>query len=571
MKKRILNLMLALCLSANFIAPFVFSANDSEEVDKYTINAEAMLEQEATEKASVTATNWVMSPSNNNAIGFVTNTFERNGQQFKVETGTRAGNVLNETHYITNLTTGKTYTYTFLSGSGTTSRLFVLEDGATTWQRMNFTSYKTYSKTESDGRQLLKRELIGSDYKATLITEVTNNGEIRQGITMENVSGGTINNVNFMASVDTMLNSNDQIPIYANGTNGTYITTEADDFTLYAEALSGVSQMYAGKWNTTTETSFQNEHGVYSTFGRTEDENLVTGVDSAIYFRTGASTLQTGDTVNFNYQSRVFDTGETIIPVNSIVIDTVDVTGNELTSQEVITQVPGTIGTITRPRVYTQASGAEYEFTQVTGTSTPPTIIGNQVKLDYTIGYTTENITFHYARVTRAGQPVTARYLDEKGATLAPSKTISGNIGDAYTFTAPQITGYTLKASPTNATGYYSNTAQIVTFIYKKIAAPITVKHINKTGNHLVEVETLTGHVGETYETAAKEIDNHVVAIIPENATGTFTEEAQEVIYVYHEEILVETGQTNMLFFGLMLTLFSTLTLAKINKKRQVN
>ncbi|MCC4045068.1 BspA family leucine-rich repeat surface protein, partial [Enterococcus gallinarum] len=64
-------------------------------------------------------------------------------------------------------------------------------------------------------------------------------------------------------------------------------------------------------------------------------------------------------------------------------------------------------------------------------------------------------------------------------------------------------------------------------------AAPVTVKYQNSEGEQLSEPTVLSGKVGMTYESKPKEITGWNVVKIPNNAFGVFTEEAQEVVYVY--------------------------------------
>ncbi|MBI0111060.1 BspA family leucine-rich repeat surface protein [Lactobacillus sp. W8093] len=64
---------------------------------------------------------------------------------------------------------------------------------------------------------------------------------------------------------------------------------------------------------------------------------------------------------------------------------------------------------------------------------------------------------------------VTVHYKDEFGNTIAPDEILSGYVGDGYTTGAKNISGYTLKTRPDNATGFFSTFPQDVTYIYTKI------------------------------------------------------------------------------------------------------
>ncbi len=74
---------------------------------------------------------------------------------------------------------------------------------------------------------------------------------------------------------------------------------------------------------------------------------------------------------------------------------------------------------------------------------------------------------------------VTVHYKDEFGNTIAPDEILSGYVGDGYTTGAKNISGYTLKTRPDNATGFFSTFPQDVTYIYTKIGTNNT-PNINK-------------------------------------------------------------------------------------------
>jgi len=65
-------------------------------------------------------------------------------------------------------------------------------------------------------------------------------------------------------------------------------------------------------------------------------------------------------------------------------------------------------------------------------------------------------------------QPVTVTYVDDQGKTLAPSKTLTGDLDATYQSDALNIAGYKLSKTPTNATGKFTSEAQTVTYVYTK-------------------------------------------------------------------------------------------------------
>ena len=63
---------------------------------------------------------------------------------------------------------------------------------------------------------------------------------------------------------------------------------------------------------------------------------------------------------------------------------------------------------------------------------------------------------------------VTVKYVDETGKEIKTATTMQGKVGDSYSTTAATISGYTLKTTPTNATGTYTATAITVTYVYSE-------------------------------------------------------------------------------------------------------
>ncbi|MBQ3543804.1 MAG: Ig-like domain-containing protein [Lachnospiraceae bacterium] len=82
-------------------------------------------------------------------------------------------------------------------------------------------------------------------------------------------------------------------------------------------------------------------------------------------------------------------------------------------------------------------------------------------------GYYNQSGLVYVVDTTDSGK-VIVKYVDESGNVLS-SKTLSGTVGSAYTTEAITIDGYTLKTSPSNATGTYTSSSITVTYVYKKI------------------------------------------------------------------------------------------------------
>ena len=72
---------------------------------------------------------------------------------------------------------------------------------------------------------------------------------------------------------------------------------------------------------------------------------------------------------------------------------------------------------------------------------------------------------------------VEVHYQDENENEIAPSKILTGVVGEGYITKALDITGYTLKLRPVNATGFFSSQPQTVTYVYSRNGVIRTVRH----------------------------------------------------------------------------------------------
>ena len=63
------------------------------------------------------------------------------------------------------------------------------------------------------------------------------------------------------------------------------------------------------------------------------------------------------------------------------------------------------------------------------------------------------------------------------------------------------------------------------------------VKHVDEEGNNLVDAETITGKVGDTYKTQAQEFEEYELKEVIGNETGEMTKEQIVVTYVYSKVI----------------------------------
>ncbi|MDF09799.1 cell surface protein [Listeria monocytogenes] len=171
--------------------------------------------------------------------------------------------------------------------------------------------------------------------------------------------------------------------------------------------------------------------------------------------------------------------------------------------------------------------------------STAKSITGWTVKTTPTNAngvFTNANQTVTYVYEKADGAPVTVKYVDGDGNELATSDILNGKIDAPYQSTAKSITGWTIKTTPTNANGAFTNTNQTVTYVYEKAdGAPVTVKYIDEDGNELAIPDTLNGKIDAPYQATAKSLSGWTVKTTPANANGVFTDTNQTVTYVYEK------------------------------------
>ncbi|PZG33403.1 cell surface protein [Listeria ivanovii] len=103
-------------------------------------------------------------------------------------------------------------------------------------------------------------------------------------------------------------------------------------------------------------------------------------------------------------------------------------------------------------------------------------------------GETNQTVTYTYTKDqadVQVGADVTVKYVDADGNELAQEATLSGNVDADYTSKAKTIEGWTLKETPANATGIFSDEAQTVTYVYEKNADnSVTPTPVNPAENN---------------------------------------------------------------------------------------
>ena len=164
-------------------------------------------------------------------------------------------------------------------------------------------------------------------------------------------------------------------------------------------------------------------------------------------------------------------------------------------------------------------------------------LVGNN---SYTIELDEENnvINFYYELKT---SKINVRYL-EKGTNkkLADNDTFDGKVTEPFTVSAKNITKYVV-VGETSYSGVYTEETQEFTFYYEKAESAGAIAHHyiidnngNKTTNKLFEDEIINGKLDEQFSFSPKtNLGNYEYVECVGTATGTLTDEVQEVIFYY--------------------------------------
>ncbi|WP_368742351.1 MucBP domain-containing protein [Enterococcus casseliflavus] len=224
------------------------------------------------------------------------------------------------------------------------------------------------------------------------------------------------------------------------------------------------------------------------------------------------------------------------IPAADVTVEYVDTEGKEVHPSQVIS---GNVG-----ESY-DASTEKYQLT-IDGYTLDKSQLPENSKGMFS--ETAQTVTYIYTKNPIPAADVTVEYADTEGNEIHASQKISGNVGDSYDVTTEKyqlaIDGYTLDESqlPENSKGVFSETAQIVTFIYTKNpvpAADVTIEYVDLEGNEIHASQTISGNVGDTFDAST---DQYKLSIhgytldesqSPENLKGVFSETAQKVTFIY--------------------------------------
>ncbi|EGC0411351.1 hypothetical protein H8U68_001371 [Listeria monocytogenes] len=149
------------------------------------------------------------------------------------------------------------------------------------------------------------------------------------------------------------------------------------------------------------------------------------------------------------------------------------------------------------------------------------------------------NVTVNYV-YKKDDYTLTSTYKDTNGQELkAPVvDATTYHYQDTYTTTAAVFPGYTLVATPTNATGTFGSSNITVHYVYQANGYQLTSTFKDQQGHTISpdDVDTKTYHVNDPYTTTAKNIPGYTLVTTPANNQGNFGTSDITVDYVYKAE-----------------------------------
>ncbi|MBC2254443.1 MucBP domain-containing protein [Listeria ivanovii] len=277
------------------------------------------------------------------------------------------------------------------------------------------------------------------------------------------------------------------------GDLNTAYTTEAktiDGYTLDETKLPSNQNGQFGETNqTVTYTYTKNQNEVnkgtvgisfYSVDGKKQE--LYSGLNLSYAYPDGVptDTVTFGDLANgATYNDLRNNTLDSDISWNDVLENMVAYLNGDIDAAQFEAAVGATTGQFDLDGIAANFEG--YEFDEATYQEN----LAKMVTYEQDGGNVNLQVPFKKIADVQVGADVTVKYVDADGNELAQEATLSGNVDADYTSKAKTIEGWTLKETPANATGIFSDEAQTVTYVYEKNADnSVTPTPVNPAENN---------------------------------------------------------------------------------------
>ncbi|EEO3341892.1 LapB repeat-containing protein [Listeria monocytogenes] len=130
---------------------------------------------------------------------------------------------------------------------------------------------------------------------------------------------------------------------------------------------------------------------------------------------------------------------------------------------------------------------------------------------------------------------INAKVADNYDSTVRLTSNFSSAVDLSVTGT------YSVDVQAADRAGNVSNTLNVKVHIANPTPAAgkeVTVNYLDSAGNKIADSDTLTGIIDSDYQSTSKKISGYSLENTPENASGTFTDTAQTVNYIYKKDIV---------------------------------
>ncbi len=128
---------------------------------------------------------------------------------------------------------------------------------------------------------------------------------------------------------------------------------------------------------------------------------------------------------------------------------------------------------------------------------------------------------------------VIVKYVNQEGNEITDNINMKGKVFDQYVTSEKRIYGYELIEIPRNSKGTMTEDTITVIYPYKLKDSNVIARYENEEGNEIAPDDTVKGKVFDQYTTPVKNIYGYELIEMPENSTGTMTEDTITVTYRY--------------------------------------
>lgn len=94
----------------------------------------------------------------------------------------------------------------------------------------------------------------------------------------------------------------------------------------------------------------------------------------------------------------------------------------------------------------------------------------------------------------------------------------------------------------------YDGSTMAGTYNWAKVGGAVTVKYVDEDGTEIAAEQTLSGTAGQDYTTTSEDITGYTLSVTPDNATGTYGDEAITVTYVYAGNLFFNSSPATLDF-----------------------